>query len=291
MKCDSCGLPAPEDEMIQFEGRWICAACKPTFVQQLKEGVLEPVPQPMPEGFEERTLSLGEVVALSWRVVRQDWKAIATLVVLVAAPVNLVLSVIDPGEEPTMREVGRSFRIQQFMETFFGVLSTLGIAKIVSERMLGRRAGFVDGLLHAVRRWLPAIGTGIIEGLIVVFLMLLLIVPGIIWAGYYSFSIAVVSLRACAGKTALDYSKALVKGRWWGVVGRMLGLAGISMIPVIIFEIGVALAPASTALTFASAVLTDLSFAFTTVGATILFLNLDAVHRNDPALDSWRVRR
>jgi hypothetical protein len=290
--CDACGLPVPEDEVIQFEGRQICAACKPAFVQQLREGVLQPLPEALPEGFEERTLGMGELVKVSWRVVRADWMAIAGLVLLVGVPINLLISIFDPSsEEVTLREIGRSFRFQQSLEMFVGVLASLGIARIVSERLQGRKAGFVDGLLHGLRRWLPGVGTGIVEYFILLIMILLLVVPGIIWTGYYVFSIAVVSLRGCAGKGALDYSKALVKGRWWGVVGRILGLTGLSFIPMILIEIGLAFAPTSDALSFISMLLTDVCFAFASVGTTVLFLNLDAVHQNDPALDAWRPRR
>jgi uncharacterized RDD family membrane protein YckC len=37
--CSQCGRSFPQDQVIRFEGRTICAACKPLFVQKLKEGV------------------------------------------------------------------------------------------------------------------------------------------------------------------------------------------------------------------------------------------------------------
>jgi uncharacterized RDD family membrane protein YckC/DNA-directed RNA polymerase subunit RPC12/RpoP len=38
-KCAECGKMFPEDEMIQYEQSWVCAACKPVFFQRIKEGV------------------------------------------------------------------------------------------------------------------------------------------------------------------------------------------------------------------------------------------------------------
>jgi uncharacterized RDD family membrane protein YckC len=38
-RCSECGLRFAEDEMIQFQHSWVCAACKPLFVQKIKEGV------------------------------------------------------------------------------------------------------------------------------------------------------------------------------------------------------------------------------------------------------------
>jgi len=36
--CSSCGQWHSQEEMIQYEGKWVCATCKPLFVQRLKEG-------------------------------------------------------------------------------------------------------------------------------------------------------------------------------------------------------------------------------------------------------------
>ena len=37
--CSECGRIFSQDEMIRFGESWVCAACKPVFVQKLKEGV------------------------------------------------------------------------------------------------------------------------------------------------------------------------------------------------------------------------------------------------------------
>jgi uncharacterized RDD family membrane protein YckC len=37
--CAECGKSFPEDEMLSYEGKWVCVACKPLFFQRLKEGV------------------------------------------------------------------------------------------------------------------------------------------------------------------------------------------------------------------------------------------------------------
>jgi len=37
--CSECGQAFAEDDMIRFEDAWVCATCKPIFVQKIKEGV------------------------------------------------------------------------------------------------------------------------------------------------------------------------------------------------------------------------------------------------------------
>jgi uncharacterized RDD family membrane protein YckC len=40
--CSQCGKTLPREELIRYAGQWVCAACKPTFVQRLKEGAAIP---------------------------------------------------------------------------------------------------------------------------------------------------------------------------------------------------------------------------------------------------------
>ena len=37
--CSECGNTFSQDEMIRFQDSWVCGACKPLFVQKIKEGV------------------------------------------------------------------------------------------------------------------------------------------------------------------------------------------------------------------------------------------------------------
>lgn len=38
-RCAECGKPFPEDEVVAVEGVWVCAGCKPVFLQKMWEGV------------------------------------------------------------------------------------------------------------------------------------------------------------------------------------------------------------------------------------------------------------
>jgi uncharacterized RDD family membrane protein YckC len=40
--CVECGKSFPESEMLNYEGKWVCAADKPLFFQRIKEGVVAP---------------------------------------------------------------------------------------------------------------------------------------------------------------------------------------------------------------------------------------------------------
>lgn len=38
-RCTECGGGFSQDEMVNFAGAWVCAACKPQYVQKIKEGI------------------------------------------------------------------------------------------------------------------------------------------------------------------------------------------------------------------------------------------------------------
>jgi len=71
----------------------------------------------------------------------------------------------------------------------------------------------------------PLWWASILVGLIVIVGMFLLVIPGIIFAIWYSFTIMVVVLEGLRGTDAMRKSKSYVQGRWWGVFGRLILLS------------------------------------------------------------------
>jgi uncharacterized RDD family membrane protein YckC len=41
-RCCECDRTFPESDMVSFEGRWVCAGCKPQFFQRIREGAVLP---------------------------------------------------------------------------------------------------------------------------------------------------------------------------------------------------------------------------------------------------------
>ncbi|MFA5031248.1 MAG: hypothetical protein WC495_06725 [Patescibacteria group bacterium] len=55
--------------------------------------------------------------------------------------------------------------------------------------------------------------------------MFLLVIPGIIFAIWFSFTTMIVVLEGLRGTDAMRKSKSYVQGRWWGVFGRLILLS------------------------------------------------------------------
>lgn len=116
-----------------------------------------------------------------------------------------------------------------------------------------------------------------LAGIILTILAFLLILPAVIWAVYYSFLPYVIALRDKVGKAALDYSKSVVRGRWWRVA--FIGV----LLQVFAYSINWGFSRVSIILPSERDFLLVLYFlsipvaAFIKVTMTIFFLNLDSL--------------
>jgi uncharacterized membrane protein len=142
-------------------------------------------------------------------------------------PINIVESFIPSGESGSSSQ-RLYFEASWLLRGLFGVIAIIAMAYIVEKAIQGGKIVWAEALKHGFSRWGSVIVTNILANIILLGLSLLLIVPGIIWYVYYTFYVYVVALRSIGGKTALDYSKNLVKGQWWRV-------AGISLLTVILY--------------------------------------------------------
>ncbi|MEW6368685.1 MAG: hypothetical protein AB1714_28995 [Acidobacteriota bacterium] len=96
------------------------------------------------------------------------------------------------------------------------------------------------GAIEAYRRGWGRIGSTvlalILQGLCVLAGLLLLLVPGILFAVWFSLSTIAVVAEGCSGGAALGRSKALVDGYWWDLFARyvllFIAIVGVYILPV-----------------------------------------------------------
>ena len=87
--CSQCGRAYPEDELLFYEDMWVCAACKPDFVQRLKEG----------QRVEGQLIYAGFWIRGGAKIV--DWIIILTIGFVVTFLMNL-MGGITGGANPTV---------------------------------------------------------------------------------------------------------------------------------------------------------------------------------------------
>jgi len=208
-------------------------------------------------------LSLGNILSLGWSIYQKYFVNILIVTLIANIPLNIAQEVITVPI------------INYILVTIFGVPWTMAVVFITERAVNNETMSFGDALRRSVDRWVSGVGTNIVAAIILLLLFLLLIVPGIIWAIYYTFSNQVVALRNKDGKPALDYSKALVQGQWGRVFGTgfILTLIAGGLYFGITYILG--LLSTSPVINVVATTLGDITAAFTTVAITVLFLNLD----------------
>jgi hypothetical protein len=76
--CSECGRTFAPDQVIRHGDRWVCAACKPIFLQRLREGIAGEGPRP-PGGISEAELlardyevDVGGAISQGWNVFKAN---------------------------------------------------------------------------------------------------------------------------------------------------------------------------------------------------------------------------
>jgi hypothetical protein len=242
----------------------------------------------MLEELSARRMNLGEMVAAGWRLYGKIFARFLIIGLLVYVPINIGLTFVPVDawiEKYGLRGFRMYMKVIQLVDFLFGTIAMLALTRLVEATVRGEVLAWRSALWQALKRWPAALGTGFLGGLIVLGLLFLLIVPGLIWALYYSLALYVVALRGLSGKSALDYSKALVKGQWWRVfalllIFELLGLAVVLILGVPFFFLE------HPVLDVVDNTLGDFAAAWSLVLTTVLLLNTDYVRRRQtpPAL-------
>jgi hypothetical protein len=221
----------------------------------------------------QQRLDLGGILSTSWAIFKKHFRTILTVTLVVYFPIN-VGAATAPNLLPdtiSVQEQELWATLIQLVEGLVGILATMAIAFVVEKSVAGEDIRYSQALKKSFSRWGSVIGTNILAGIALLVLTLLLIVPGIVWGVYYSFSVYVVALRDVGGKEALDYSKSLVKGRWWRVFGNNFGLGILFSVFYFIVEIPFLVVP----MPIVHFTLIDIIYSFFIVASTVFFLNLD----------------
>lgn len=159
---------------------------------------------------------------------------------------------------------------------------SMAAAWLTERTVLGERRHLPNAILAALAatpRYLPVLLLALV---ILLGLSLLLVVPGVVQSVYYVFVMQVVVLRQGRGKGALDHSKALVRGRWW----RVLGVNLLLSLPYFLVALLADQLPRTLMVIGVAALLKAAASAFALVGMTVLFLDLDSLRPSQPRVET-----
>lgn len=223
--------------------------------------------------------SIGKILSESWKRFTENFQLILIITLIVYIPINIILSFIPIGE--SLENFGTYIRVIQILEGSIGIIATMAIAYAIKNKIDGKSISIGEAFRKSLSRWGAAIGTNIILGIFLLGLTLLLIVPGIIFYVYWIFVTFVIILNDKSGNDALDYSKQIVKGRWWTVAGYSIVFGILGFIVGIIGGIPYWFLPENFLISIASNTIIDILMSFFTVVSTIFFINFDSTKKID----------
>ncbi|MBW2990664.1 hypothetical protein KY348_03080 [Candidatus Woesearchaeota archaeon] len=250
----------------------------------------------------KKEYNIGEILSDAWTIYSKNFKLILLIILCTYLPLTIISEIISL-QVPVSADPVLTFNWGligiQILIALLMLIVTLAIAFVVKFRAEGEEIDLSKAITNAFSRWFPVIGTSILMGIFLIGLFILLIVPGIIFSVYWIFTIYIVALNNKSGLEALKHSKAIVKGRWWKVVGYgfVFGLIALAVVfpvlavsaPIILLATMIGKSVILTSvLNIVFGVIAYVISAFFTVVYVVFFLNFDKnrVGNKKPALDT-----
>lgn len=159
--------------------------------------------------------------------------------VVVSIPTLLVSSFYNP-ETVTGKTVGLLFLLQLIFYVVNMWLSN-GLTQTSANLYHKDTTHIKQDLTHSWKRLLPAIGASILVGLAVLGGFILLFIPAIIFAVWFSFTLQAIILDSFSPIAAMKESKRLVMGRWgavfWRIIAPVFMVIALYILIAILFSI------------------------------------------------------
>ncbi len=193
-------------------------------------------------------------------------------VFIISAFANIVLSAINFTHG---KQMDLSSGVATFACSILTVIITMALFVMVEGYTKNEPIAFGSAISKAFSSLISLLWASILSGLIILGRTLLLVVPGIIYAVYYIFVQNSVMLRGKKGKAALDYSKSLVKGRWWHVFWYFAVFIIIICLPSMLYGVAYAFIEKTLFHEIARAAISSILGVYYGITMTIFFINLD----------------
>ncbi|MBU0545844.1 hypothetical protein KKA13_01145 [Patescibacteria group bacterium] len=181
-------------------------------------------------------ITANDIIKESYLVYKNNWRNLAVYVGLLLLP-SLILSFLgvvgvylsnyhSALTLVTNLVILAVFAASLIFSVWASIALTREMANLINHQTVNWKINFTGS---STLIW-PVLYTSFFVGIIVFGGTLLLIVPGIIFAGWYMFATNSVILDGKKGVEAMRFSKDMVAGRWFAVVWRML-------VPALVFAL------------------------------------------------------
>src|SRR3989344_5231066 len=168
-----------------------------------------------------------ELIVDSWDLYAKNWRRFLPFIIMIFLPtlilsalgtITLYLSVYLPSSSLASNII---ILIVFAASIVFAIWVTIALAKALSDCLLAKPTEWKEAFLTSSNLIWPIILTSFLVSLSVIGGTLLFILPGIIFAVWYSFASYTVIFEGAKGLSAMRASKSLVVGRWWPIAWRL----------------------------------------------------------------------
>lgn len=181
-------------------------------------------------------ISVSEIIKDSYLVCKNNWRNIFTYVLLLFLP-SLILSFLgivgiylSNYSEAFTLTTNITILAVFAAGLIFSAWATIALTKEIFNLLMGKSLKWKINFSDSSYLIWPFVYTSVLVTLIILGGSLLLIIPGLIFAGWYLFAVTIVIVEEKRGLGSLRASKNLVVGRWFPVVLRVL-------IPAILYSV------------------------------------------------------
>jgi hypothetical protein len=180
-----------------------------------------------------RPLALGEILDVSIKLVRRNWRALATLVLVVAVPLAVVSLLIttsttsyDATNDVRSADEGAAYgggvAINAVLQVVLYLLATVACFLAIADAYLGRPPDWQASLAFAARRG-PAVFVMFVAAFLAIVVGFVpLVIPGIFLTIRWAVALPALLLERRGPMAALGRSWRLVAGFWWKCFGTLL---------------------------------------------------------------------
>jgi hypothetical protein len=178
-----------------------------------------------------KTFSIGEAVGFGWDVAKKNigFFVVAFIIVIVAQAIVTGVQQTDPRGV-----IGGLFAL---VNIFVSGVVTLGWIKIAL-RFCDREQPQYADLYTQYPLFFRYLGAAILYALIVVAGVILLVVPGIIWAIQFGYAFNLIVDRRVGVMESLRLSSAITRGVKWNLFLFVLILVGVNLLGALALLIG-----------------------------------------------------
>lgn len=202
-----------------------------------------PAPVPAPETTAKQSLpSVGTLFSASWNLFKKCWKKLILSMLVVIGPAIVVFGILFAIFVSGHETLGVILAIPLgLIGIYFMLWAFAAGIRIMSAATAGENLGVMAGFKTTRANVWSFIGAYFLYVGIVMGGTILLIVPGIIFAIWYSQSRYAVIAEGVGARESLKISRRYVNGHAWGVFGRyvLVGLVGIVFSLVLTFILGI----------------------------------------------------